>query len=155
MIFFDPVTMMWWIIIFTPVWIGCGTIFNVECKYARLYIYRFRGIRCWWWRNLIKVFVLNIIHFAVFTLLLCLYRLNNQSVIHSIFVMLFHSLLMTMVMFFIYLFSYSMITSFICVLVAEILSTTILRIGVSPKFNFAVWGMWKYGKWNADNGYSF
>lgn len=148
--YYSPVEMMWWIIIFTPIWCLCGWILDIDTRYAKLALYRYNPVQRWWLLLIGKIYILNLLYFTLFAALLKL-RLGQAmdlSMIMSIFIQMLHSLAMLALMVWTYILFKKTVLSISILIVGEAFSKTLTLMGVVPSLNPLVWGMAGYTEKN-------
>ncbi len=141
---YDPLTMMWWLLIFTPVWALGGAWLDMERQSLGLRALRYRSVFAWWRPLILGLYGMNVCYFIIFGCLLKLWDLWDGQTMMAVFSMAFHSLFMTGIMTVIFLTLKNAVVSFIVPVLCEAVSTIILSLGMPPALLPLVWGMYRY-----------
>ena len=145
---YSPVEIMFWLIIFTPVWAVCGCILEAERRVAELSISRFGHLYRWWLRLLLKLGGFNLWYFVLFGLLLKLRRgcFVDGRILRVLVTMGMHSLAMTAIMVWVYILTKRTILAIVIPLAAEILAKLPVLAGAEPWSDPFVFGMYGYSR---------
>lgn len=143
---YSPVEVMWWLVIFIPVWVGCGFALSTFFQYGKMQIYRCKSFRGWWFKVFVKMAILNLFYFALFIFMLNINHMFDIQLFKIVMLLMFHSLFMTAVMIWIFLLTGNIIAAFCSVLILEALATIFIMLGINPCYNPLVWGMFRYNE---------
>lgn len=148
---YDPVAMVWWLLIFTPVWAVCGGLFNTDLKYAPLSMIRFRNLRQWWLPLMAKLMAAHVWYFVLlagqYLLLWSREPWEEWKKFLLIILTLFlHSCAMMAGLIWLRIFGISAGTSLLVLLIAEAVGKLPVIMGIPPAADPFVWGMYGFSR---------
>ena len=143
---YSPREMVWWLWLFTPLWVTCGQIIDKSYEGICLRLYRTGSRRRWWYRLCGAVFCVNLIYFGLFILLLnTKYGLYSmKSGLTAVFLQMCHSAWMLCLALWLWLYTKRISASFIMLIVLESVSKMFVMLGIRPVYCPFVWGMYGY-----------
>lgn len=153
--FFAPVEIMWWLFIFTPVWVGCGWITNIENTDVKLSLFRYNSIRKWWGKVIAEVLGLNLWYFVLFGLVYTM-SINGLPDGKILLSLMLHSFAMVSMMLWLYIIFRKIVLSLAALIVFESVGKMFIMLGVAPSVMPLVWGMYGYSsECYSPGGYSW
>lgn len=143
---YSPVEIMWWIFIFTPVWAGCGWLWDMATRDAGLSLCRYSSMRRWWFGVIGKIYGLNMWYFILFGIMLQLTPECGLSIeyFQRLIVLALHSFAMVTTMLWLYILFQRIIVSITALIVLESTAKIFIMAGIYPLVMPLVWGMYGY-----------
>lgn len=143
---YSPLEMLWWLLIFTPVWVFCGKVIDSLYSKRAMLIYRYGSVKHWWFEGLIKVYGFNLIYFVIFGILLKIFLGGawRSQLFTLLLVLLLHSSAMITVMLWLMVFIQKLILCISALIVLESISKMLFLFGIQPAIMPMLWGMYGY-----------
>lgn len=143
-LFLEQGKMLWLLLIYSPLWAGCGFLMETQKQCLNLRLYRYKSLKQWWYPFVLQIYVLNLLWFVLLALLLMLHGLKAPGISVAIFCICFHSIFMLSVMIYIYVFTRNAAIAFIVLILCEAASVIFTSMGIPPAAMPLVWGMYRY-----------
>lgn len=152
---YNPVDILWWLLLFTPVWGVCGGLFSTGLCTARYVLPRYGRLRRWWFFLIGRIMAVNLLYFVLLTIIniFCFPKsaaLENMdapmtfSLVRISVILWAHSSAMIAIMIWIVILSQQHTMALFFILVIQALGKIPVIMGCPPALNPLVWGMYGY-----------
>lgn len=152
---YNPIDLLWWLLLFTPVWGACGGIFSGGLHTARYVLPRYRYLRRWWFFLFFRTMAVNLLYFILLVVMdiLCFSKSAASenmdasatiALVRIAAILWVHSSAMIAIMIWVMILSQQHIMALFVILVAQALGKIPVIMGWPPALNPLVWGMYGY-----------
>lgn len=154
---YSPLSVIWWLLLFTPVWFCSGFIADLELTNGKSCLYRYGRMGSWWLKMVGLVSGCNLWYFLLDALIInyCLGAHVDQQIVTALFLQMIHALAMTAAMLWICILTGKLTVSAIIIIVAEAVAKLFVMCGIPPAYMPLVWGMYGYSSELYSLGHGF
>jgi hypothetical protein len=143
----EPAQLIWWLIIFLPIWSLCGWLLSRSYRDTQMIVFRYKNMKRWWQHLVVRIYF---VHSLYFIGMVCMLRVMLQRVWLNKFYLVGwllwnHSSLLIAIMIVCFVVSRNMIVAFTIPLLIEVFAKVPVRLGwVQPWIWPPVWGMYHF-----------